>query len=234
MKMPWKSAALFVILSGTVSALGVLGSVTYADVVRYHKWVDPASVVSAQLGQYYIIDDDGTVNDPLCDLLSEDFVPPIKPASLPGRSYVNHLGQLTPAVVQVVGALVPTPQTVNAGSGQGSHAHMLTFERIEVEAATVSALTRLTQRVLAGTAAGRLRACGTEITTSVKSGLTVCQVDELVRDGASGRTIGVGFATRCLATASEPRPRFTPAIPIGSFFSNLKHAMALIQVGPIT
>ena len=150
MKISWKSAGLFVLGSVTMALVGVLGSVTHGDVVRYHNWIDPAHVASTQLGQYYIIKDDGTVLDPLCELRAVDFDPPLQPQSMPGRSYVNSLGQLTPVVIQLVGAVMPVvPHTANADAGTASVSHVLTFQGVKLETATATSLRRLTTRVLA-------------------------------------------------------------------------------------
>jgi hypothetical protein len=149
MKISWKSAGLFVLGSVTTALVGVLGSVTHGDVVRYHNWIDPAHVGSTQLGQYYIIKDDGTVLDPLCELRAVDFDPPLQPQSMPGRSYVNSLGRLTPIVIQLVGTVMPVPQTANAAAGTASVSHVLTFKGVELETATATSLRRLTTRVLA-------------------------------------------------------------------------------------
>ncbi|MEM7021749.1 MAG: hypothetical protein AAF637_04060 [Pseudomonadota bacterium] len=245
MKVPWKSAGLFVLVSGTTSLLGMLGSVTYGDVVRYHDWVDPASVARAQLGQYYIIEEDGSVDDPLCELRPEDFDPAPQLTSLPGRSYVNHLGQLTPIVVQLVGVIVPMPQNVNA-AGTQSMSPVLTFKQVQRQAATAAELRRLTERVLqerniavlekngheeAAEDARRLSNCRIEIMESLSSGLTVCQVDEIVRDESTGVSIGVGFATRCLVPETAELPRHAPELRRGSFLSQLKHTMDLIDIG---
>ena len=239
MKISWKSAGLFVLGSVTMALVGVLGSVTHGDVVRYHNWIDPAHVASTQLGQYYIIKDDGTVLDPLCELRAVDFDPPLQPQSMPGRSYVNSLGQLTPFVIQLVGAVMPAvPHTANADAGTASVSHVLTFQGVKLETATATSLRRLTTRVLAeqdiaglenqGTTAAddarRFQACGLEIKESLAAGLTVCQIDEVVRDASTGASIGVGFTARCLARETDERARLRPEIERGSLFSNLKHS----------
>jgi hypothetical protein len=249
MKISWKSAGLFVLGSVTTALVGALGSVTHGDVVRYHNWIDPAHVASTQLGQYYIIKDDGTVLDPLCELRAVDFDPPLQPQSMPGRSYVNSLGRLTPFVIQLVGTLMPVPQTANAAAGTTSVSHVLTFKGVELETATATSLRRLTTRVLAeediarleknrGTTAAddarRFQACGLEIKGSLAAGLTVCQIDEVVRDASTGVSIGVGFTARCLARETDERARLRPAIERGSLFSNLKHSLKLIGIEPAT
>jgi len=247
MQISWKSAGLFVLGSITTALVGVLGSVTHGDVVRFHNWIDPAHVASTQLGQYYIINDDGTILDPLCELRPVDFDPPLQPQSLSGRSYVNSLGQLTPVVIQLVGAVMPVSQSANAAAGTASVSHVLTFKEVELETATATSLSRLTTRVLAeqdiahlekneGTTAAddarRFQACGLEIKESVAAGLTVCQIDEVVRDASTGVSIGVGFTTRCLARETDDRARLRPAIERGSLFSNLKHSLKLIAIEP--
>jgi hypothetical protein len=233
--------------SVVMAFVGVLGSVTHGDVVRYHNWIDPAHVAATQLGQYYIIKD-GIVLDPLCELRAVDFDPPLQPQSIPGRSYVNSLGRLTPLVVQIVGAVMPVAQTANAAAGTASISDVLTFQAIELETATATSLRRLTTRVLAGqdiehleknqgtTAADdarRFEACGLEIKESLAAGLTVCQIDEVTRDAATGISIGVGFTERCLARETDERARLRPTIERGSLFSNLKHFLELIQIEPV-
>lgn len=230
-----------------VGVITTLGSVTQGDVVRHHDWIDPIEVKMPRVGQYYIVADDGTIEEPLCELQGNDLEPVAYPAE--GRRYVNWLGRVAPFVVDVVGVVLAPVQAAATSGESRPISYALELERLDHHYAPAATLRGLTRRVMArrdperirkekhGEAhqeALRLNDCASVIRASLASGFNVCQLDEVIHNGANGPPLGVGFASLCLARPTDTKPRTLPVLERGSFLGDLKQAMGLIEVEPLS
>lgn len=247
MRKLWKRTGLAVTASVATSLVTMLGSVTHGDIVRYHDWIEPIQVKMPQIGQYYIIADDGTVKEPLCEIKDTDFTPVAYPED--GRRYVNWLGKATPFVVDAVSFITQPVQAAGSAGQPNRISYTLEIERLEHRHAPTATLRGLTRRILTprdldriqkdGTSeahreALRLSDCAGAIRASLESGFNVCQLNEVVRDGSNGSPLGVDFGSLCLARPSDTRPRVLPPLDRGSFWSDLKQAMDLLEVEPLS
>lgn len=246
MRRLWKNAGIVAAAAVATGLLAALGSVTHGDVARYHGWAGPAHLRAPQLGQFYIITDSGVIRDPLCELSDSDLTPRVAQY---GRRYVNWLGKATPLVFDVVAVFVPPLGAADRVATSPSVSHVLELRGIESHHAPAVTLNSLTREILvprdldriekhgsteAYREAVRFSACAEEITASLASGFNVCQVNEVIREAESGALLGVGFASRCLArqeTDSGPRQR--PALAAGSFLSDLKLSLDLLEDEPV-
>lgn len=247
MRKLWKRTSLAVAASVAAGAMTTLGTVTQGDVVRHHDWIDPLEVDVPRVGQYYIVADDGTIKDSLCALEDNDFRPVAYPVE--GRRYVNWLGKVAPFVVNVVGLVLQPVQAATATGEPRAISYTLAFERLDHQYAPAATLGGLTRRIMAERDLDRIRKdessashrkalrlndCASTIRASLASGFNVCQLNEVVHDGSKGAPLGVGFASLCLATPTDTKPRVLPVFERGSFLSGLKQAMGLIEVEPLS
>jgi len=243
----WKRTAFVATASVATGLLTMLGTVTQGDVVRHHDWIDPIEVKVPRIGQYYIVADDGTIKEPLCALEDDDLRPVAYPAE--GRRYVNWLGKVAPFVVDVVGFVLQPVQAATTTGEPGAISYALELERLDHHYAPAATLRGLTRRIMqqrdldrirkdestaSHRAALRLRDCASTIRASLASGFNVCQLDEVVHNSSKRSPLGVGFASLCLATPTDTKPRILPVLERGSFLSDLKQAMGLIEVEPLS
>jgi hypothetical protein len=230
------SALMCALVSLTLVAL--LGTVTHADAVGYSDWIDATKVTNPLPGQLYAVSGEGEIEGQLCPLNRDDFN--ISSDALPGRTFVNRLGESVPAVLWVAKVYLDTEQPTEGAFDIGYRLEWRTLER---EFAPLSALTVGLKRILherdmeqirqhASDAKvaelKRLEGCANAIVQTFHHGLDVCQLTEVVKESA-GRILAVRFGTHCLALDPEGGPRRLPDLEASSFWTSIKLGLGLVD-----
>jgi hypothetical protein len=230
------SALMCALVSLTLVAL--LGTVTHADAVGYSDWVDATKVTNPLPGQLYAVSGEGEIEGQLCPLNRDDFN--ISSDALPGRTFVNRLGESVPAVLWVAKVYLDTEQPTEGAFDIGYRLEWRTLER---EFAPLSALAVGLKRILherdmeqirqhASDAKvaelKRLEGCANAIVQTFHHGLDVCQLTEVVKE-STGRILAVRFGTHCLALDPEGGPRRLPDLEASSFWTSIKLGLGLVD-----
>jgi hypothetical protein len=230
------SALMCALVSLTLVAL--LGTVTHADAVGYSDWIDATKVTNPLPGQLYAVSGEGEIEGQLCPLNRDDFN--ISSDALPGRTFVNRLGESVPAVLWVAKVYLDTEQPTEGAFDIGYRLEWRTLER---EFAPLSALAVGLKRILherdmeqirqhASDAKvaelKRLEGCANAIVQTFHHGLDVCQLTEVVKE-STGRILAVRFGTHCLALDPEGGPRRLPDLEASSFWTSIKLGLGLVD-----
>jgi hypothetical protein len=230
------SALMCALVSLTLVAL--LGTVTHADAVGYSDWIDATKVTNPLPGQLYAVSGEGEIEGQLCPLNRDDFN--ISSDALPGRTFVNRLGESVPAVLWVAKVYLDTEQPTEGAFDIGYRLEWRTLER---EFAPLSALAVGLKRILherdmeqirqhASDAKvaelKRLEGCANAIVQTFHHGLDVCQLSEVIRE-STGRILAVRFGTHCLALDPEGGPRRLPDLEASSFWTSIKLGLGLVD-----
>jgi hypothetical protein len=231
------AAATLLLALVTLTLVVLLGTVTDADAVRYSDWIDATKVTDPLPGQLYAISGEGEIEGQLCPLTRDDFN--IGTDALPGRTFVNRLGETVPAVVWVAKVYFQAEEPAGETFAIG---YRLQWRSLEREFAPLSALAVGLERILqerdmdeiaqhAPSAQvaemRRLEGCANAIVQTLHTGLDVCQLTEVVRE-STGRVLAVRFGTRCL-TDPQGGPRLLPELAAGSFWTDVKLGLGLID-----
>lgn len=230
------AASALVLALMTFTLVVLLGTVTHADAVGYSDWIDATKVTDPLPGQLYAVSPEGAIEGQLCPLNRDDFS--IGTDALPGRTFVNRLGETVPVVVWVAQIYFQT--------GEGERAidigYRLHWHSLEREYAPLSALAVGLKRILHErdmeqirqhasaaqiTELQRLEGCANAIVQTFQHGLDVCQLTEVIRE-STGRTLAVRFGTHCL-TDPQGGPRRLPELAAGSFWTTLKLGLGLVD-----
>lgn len=214
----------------TVTLVALLGTVTYADAVGYADWVEATKVTDPLPGQLYVVSDDGEIATQLCQLGRSDFA--ISNDTLPGRTFINRLGEAVPVVLWIARTYFQTGQP----SADFDIGYRLEWRSLRREFAPRSALNQGIMKVLAPRDAGaiardadlrRLEDCALAIPQTFARGQDVCQVSEVIKDGG-GRILAVSFETHCL-TDPERGVRPLPHLKAGSVWTEVKLGLGLVD-----
>ena len=221
----------------TLTIVVLLGTVTHTDAVSYSDWIDATKVTDPLPGQLYAISAEGEIVGQLCPLRRDDFRSSID--ALPGRTFVNRLGEALPVVAWAAKIYFQT----DPASGQDFDiGYRLEWRSLERESAPLSALAVGLQRILherdmeqirqqapAARLAEveRLEGCATTIVQTLGQGLDVCQLTEVIKE-RSGGVLAVRFATHCL-TDPQGGPRRLPELAVGSFWTSVKLGLGLVD-----
>jgi hypothetical protein len=212
--------------------------VTHADAVGYSDWIDATKVTNPLPGQLYAVSGEGEIEGQLCPLNRDDFN--ISSDALPGRTFVNRLGESVPAVLWVAKVYLDTEQPTEGAFDIGYRLEWRTLER---EFAPLSALAVGLKRILherdmeqirqhASDAKvaelKRLEGCANAIVQTFHHGLDVCQLTEVVKE-STGRILAVRFGTHCLALDPEGGPRRLPDLEASSFWTSIKLGLGLVD-----
>lgn len=231
------AASTLVVALVTLTLVVLLGTVTHADAVGYSDWIDATKVTNPLPGQLYAVSPDGEIEGQLCPLSRDDFR--IGTDALPGRTFVNRLGETVPVVVWVAKIYFQTDEPAGDVVHIGYRLEWLSLER---EFAPLSALAVGLQRILherdmeqirrhapAAQVAElqRLEGCANAIVQTFHHGLDVCQLTEVIRE-STGRTLAVRFGKRCL-TDPQGGPRRLPDLAAGSFWTDVKLGLGLVD-----
>lgn len=231
------AASTLVIALVTLTLVVLLGTVTHADAVGFSDWIDATKVTNPLPGQLYAVSPEGEVEGQLCPLSRDDFR--ISTDALPGRTFVNRLGETVPVVVWVARIYFRTDQPAGEEFSIG---YRLQWHALERESAPLSALAVGLQRILQerdmeqirrhASAAQvaelqRLEGCANAIVQTFQHGLDVCQLTEVIKE-STGRTLAVRFGTHCL-TDPGGGPRRLPELAAGSFWTTLKLGLGLVD-----
>ena len=221
----------------TLTLVVLLGTVTHADAVSYSDWIDATKVTNPLPGQLYAISPDGEIEGELCPLNRDDFRSSTD--ALPGRTFVNRLGEAVPVVAWAAKVYF---QTDPAAGHEFDIGYRLEWRSLERESAPLSALAVGLQRVLherdmkqirqhasAAQVAEleRLEGCATTIVQTLGQGVDVCQLTEVIKE-RSGGILAVRFATHCL-TDPQGGPRRLPELAVGSFWTSVKLGLGLVD-----
>lgn len=237
LKKALMAAATLALALVTLTLVVLLGSVTHTDAVRYSDWIDATRVTDPLPGQLYAISGEGEIEGQLCPLTRDDFS--ISTDALPGRTFVNRLGETVPAVVWIAKAYFQADQP----TGEAFEiAYRLQWHTLEREFAPLSALAVGLKRILherdmeqirrqASRARvaemQRLEGCANTIVQTFHHGLDVCQLTEVIRE-STGRILAVRFGTHCL-TDPQGGPRPLPELAAGSFWTSVKLSLGLVD-----
>jgi hypothetical protein len=230
------AASTLVVALVTLTLVVLLGTVTHADAVGYSDWIDATQVTNPLPGQLYAVSAEGGIEGQLCPLSRNDFH--IDTAPLPGRTFVNRLGETVPVVVWIAGIYFQTGQP---DGHQIDIGYRLQWHDLERESAALSALAVGLQRILherdmeqirrhasAAQVAElqRLEGCANAIVQTFRNGLDVCQLEQVIKE-STGRILAVRFGTYCL-TDAQGGPRPLPELP-GSFWTSVKLGLGLVD-----
>jgi hypothetical protein len=231
------AASTLVVALVTLTLVVLLGTVTHADAVGYSDWIDATKVTDPLPGQLYAVSAEGEVEGQLCRLNRDDFS--ISTDALPGRTFVNRLGETVPVVVWVAKVYFQTDQPTGEELNIG---YRLQWHTLERESAALSALAVGLQRILHErdmeqirrhasavqvAELQRLEGCANAIVQTFHHGLDVCQLSEVIRE-STGRILAVRFGTHCL-TDPQGGPRRLPELATGSFWTNVKLGLGLVD-----
>jgi hypothetical protein len=231
------AASTLVVALVTLTLVVLLGTVTHADAVGYSDWIDATKVTDPLPGQLYAVSPDGEIEGQLCPLSRDDFR--ISTDALPGRTFINRLGETVPVVVWIAQLYFQTGQQ---GERQIDIGYRLEWHSLEREFAPLSALAVGLQRILherdmdqirrhasAAQVAElqRLEGCATAIVQTLQHNLDVCQLTEVIKESA-GRILAVRFGSRCLADP-QGGPRRLPELAVGSFWTTVKLSIGLVD-----
>lgn len=232
------AASTLVVALVTLTLVALLGTVTHADAVGYSDWVDATKVTNPLPGQLYAISEEGGIKEQLCPLNRDDFS--ISTDALPGRTFVNRLGESVPAVLWVAKVYFASDQPTE---GAFDIAYRLEWRTLERESAPLSALAVGLKRILherdmeqimrhASSAKvaelKRLEGCANAIVQTFHHGLDVCQLTEVVKE-STGRILAVRFGTHCLALDPQGGPRPLPDLEASSFWTSVKLGLGLVD-----
>ena len=180
------AASTLVVALVTLTLVALLGTVTHADAVGYSDWIDATQVTNPLPGQLYAISADGEIEGQLCPLSRDDFR--IDTDALPGRTFVNRLGETVPVVVWIARIYFQTGQP-----GEPADRHRLS-----------PAMARPRARVRAAERARRRAAAD--------PGRARHGADRAARVGRAGRRAAASRGLRQRDPADFPsRPRRLPA-----------------------
>jgi hypothetical protein len=222
----------------TLTLVALLGTVTHADAVGYSDWIDATNVTDPLPGQLYAVSGEGEIEAQLCSLSRDDFS--ISTDNLPGRTFVNRLGETMPAVLSIARVYFPTGQSSEAAFELGYRLEWGTLER---EFAPLSALAVGLQRILherdmqqirqnasspQAVELKRLEGCANAIVQTFQHGLDICQLTEVIKE-STGRILAVRFGTHCLALDPDGAPRHLPGLAASSFWTTVKLGLGLVH-----
>lgn len=231
------AASTLVVTLVTLTLVVLLGTVTHADAVGYSDWVDATKVTNPLPGQLYAVSAEGEIEGQLCPLSRDDFR--IGTDALPGRTFVNRLGETVPVVVWVAKIYFQADEPAGKEISIGYRLEWLGLER---EFAPLSALAVGLQRILherdmeqirrhasAARVAElqRLEGCANAIVETFRHGLDICQLTEVIRE-STGRTLAVRFGRHCL-TDPQGGPRRLPELQASSFWTDVKLGLGLVD-----
>lgn len=222
----------------TLTLVVLLGSVTHADAIAYSDWIDGERFTSPLPGQLYAVSGEGKVEGQLCQLNRNDFR--IGTDALPGRTFVNRLGETVPVVLWIARVSLQPDQPAEQ---QLSVSYRLEWRSLDREFATLDALALGVQRIMherdlaqikrhASSAhiaeLQRLEGCAEAIVQTFKNGLDVCQLTEVLKE-STGRILAVRFGAHCLALDPDGAPRTLPELADGSFWTIVKLGLGLVD-----
>lgn len=211
------------LIAGAAVVSPFLGTVSHSDVLNYYAWVDASQVTAPVPGQFYVIDEDGEIREPLCPLEEADFAPLRHRGR--GVRFVNLLGEALPEALASPAASVEwTIERRYVPLG-----HILHHNRRILAERDLEALEK-EQDATALAEARRLERCADAIVTSLAQGLNVCQLTEVAMDETTGAPLGVDFATLCLAAADDQKPRQLPDLQRYPPWTGVKDGLGLIDV----
>jgi hypothetical protein len=215
----------------------LLGTVTHADAVGYADWIDATKVTDPLPGQLYAVSADGEIEGQLCLLNRADCN--IRTDALPGRTFINRLGEAVPVVLWAAQAYFQTQHPADQSFSIG---YRLEWRSLERDFAPLSVLTLGVKRILherdmeqiklhsspAQVAdIERLEGCANAIVLTFHHGLDVCQLTEVIRE-RTGDTLAVRFATHCL-TDLQGDPRRLPELAGSSLWTSIKLGLGLVD-----
>ncbi len=230
------AASALVVSLVTLTLVVLLGTVTHADAVGYADWVDATKVTDPLPGQLYAVSADGEIEGQLCLLNKDDFN--IRTDALPGRTFVNRLGETVPVVLWAAQAYFQTEQPAGQSFDIG---YRLEWRSLERDYAPRSVLNVGIKHILherdmeqiklhASPAqladVERLEGCANAIVQTFQDGLDVCQLAEVIREHTGG-TLAVRFATYCL-TDLQGGPRHLPELHARPFWTSVKLGLGLV------
>lgn len=231
------AASTLVVALVTLTLVALLGTVTHADAVGYSDWIDATQVTNPLPGQLYAISADGEIEGQLCPLSRDDFR--IDTDALPGRTFVNRLGEAVPVVVRIARFYFQTGQPDELQIDIG---YRLQWPDLKREFAPLSALAVGLQRILdernmeqVGRHASaaqlaelqRLEGCANAILQTFHHGLDVCQLEQVINEG-TGRILAVRFGRYCL-TDPQGGPQPLPELRASSFWTTVKLGLGLVD-----
>jgi len=224
------AAAALAVTLVSLTLVVLLGTVTYADAVGYSDWVEATKVTDPLPGQLYVVSDKGEIATQLCQLGRDDFA--ISNDALPGRTFVNRLGEAVPAVLWIAQTYFQTGEPGN----KLDIGYRLQWRSLKREFAPRSALTMGVRRVLQerdlvaieqDTELRRLEDCANAILQTFDHGQDVCQLSEVIKE-SGGRVLAVRFATHCL-TDPQRGVRPLPDLEAGSVWTHVKLGLGLVD-----
>jgi hypothetical protein len=243
----WKSIKVSSLFGAGAFALAIpghlLSSANYGDIVQYYNMVNAATVRDPVAGQFYVIDQQGTIKDSLCVLRNDDFE--AQTPAEPDRRLVNRLGNAIPVAFEAVSIFVPTLKADGGAEQTERSRYTLNLRDIQRRSAPSSSLLEQNRRILASRDLDRmekdissarfgeelrLESCATAIVSNLEAGLFVCQLNDIVRLGTHGPILGVDFAALCLARSTDTKPTTFPELDRGPLLSRVKHWLGLLEV----
>jgi hypothetical protein len=226
-------------LTAATTLSSFLAAASHSDALDYYGWIDAAQVTGATPGQFYIITEDNEIREPICRLSDSDFMPMEQPGN--GIRIVNVLGQAFPDLSRLVSKAAPATEGQNGTAAP----YLLEWREVKQQYVPVSSLLDHNRRILEerdmealrknlGAAelaeAMRLESCAQAIVSSLRNGLQVCQLTEVAIDADRARPLGVEFATMCLASESDLKPRRLPELRSYPLWTMVKKTLGLIEV----
>jgi hypothetical protein len=226
-------------VGGTTALTSFVTTASYSDALGYYGWIEATQLSGAVPGQFYVISDQSEIREPLCSLAPGDFAP--QESQGPGVRLVNVLGEALPSVLRVTGMVTGGAQANEPDRPAGwvfdlsrlkrSHvpvSSMLDHDRQILEERDIDALRKtLDDQQFAEVM--RLESCANAIVTSLRQGLQVCQLTEVSSDAATGRPLGVEFASSCLARSDDTEPRHLPELRRYPLWTKVKKTLGLIE-----
>jgi hypothetical protein len=185
-------ALVFTLVTFTLVTL--LGSVTHADAVGYLDGIDADKLTRPLPGQLYVVSPEGKIEQQLCQI--EEFEFDID--RLSGRTFVNRLGETVPGVLRIA---APYLQPDQPGEQELGISYRLEWRSIDREFATVDHLILGMKRIL------EKPGCDEAIKQTLRSGLEVCQLIEVLRVVLDQRQAGYGAGPRTEGAAGGGRQR---------------------------
>ncbi len=231
-------ASALAVLLVTLTLVVLLGTVTDADAVGYSDWVDATKVTDPLPGQLYAVSLDGQIEGQLCPLNEDDFN--ISSDALPGRTFINRLGETVPVVLWIAKVYF---QTGSSDEQKFDIGYRLDWPRLEREFAPLSALSVGLKRILHErdmeqikryasddqiADLNRLEGCANAIVQTFSYGLDVCQLSEVIKEN-TGRVLAVRFGAHCLALDPDGGPRPLPELEASSFWTSVKLGIGLVD-----